>query len=136
MDLDSQFALPHGHYGLVLFLGILYHLQNPFFILKQLSAHADYLLLSTRVAARTPGPGVDLRDAPVAYLVAPMELNNDPTNYWIFSMPGLRRLIERTGWELLDEITLGVTDGSSDPARNDRDERAFVLLRSTTPRAG
>jgi tRNA (mo5U34)-methyltransferase len=136
VDLDSQFAMPHAHYGLVLFLGILYHLQNPFFILRQLSAHADYLLLSTRVAATTPGGGVDLRNAPVAYLVAPIELNNDPTNYWIFSMSGLRRIIERTGWEILDEITLGVTDCTSDPARKDRDERAFMLLRSTTPGGG
>jgi len=131
VNLDAQFAVPRDHYGLVLLLGILYHLQNPFFVLDRLSRHADHLLLSTRVAATTSDGKVDLTAAPLAYLVSPDEMNNDPTNYWVFSMPGLRRLIERTGWEILDEMTLGCTDGSSDPAHQDRDERAFMLLRST-----
>jgi tRNA (mo5U34)-methyltransferase len=132
VDLDAQFVLPRGHYGLVLFLGILYHLQNPFFVLRQLSSHANHLLLSTRVAATTPNGKLDLTTAPLAYLVAPDEMNNDPTNFWVFSVPGLRRLIDRTGWEVLDEMTVGCTDGTSDASRPDRDERAFMLLRSTT----
>lgn len=130
INLDAQFSIPRAHYGLVLFLGILYHLQNPFFVLRRLSEHADHLLLSTRVAATTPDGKIDLTDSPIAYLVAPDEMNNDATNYWVFSMAGLRRILQRTGWEILDEITIGCTDGSSDPAHQDRDERAFMLLRS------
>jgi tRNA (mo5U34)-methyltransferase len=136
VDLDAQFVLPRAHYGLVLFLGILYHLQNPFFVLSQLSRRADYLLLSTRVAARSPDGQLDLNVAPLAYLVGPDEMNNDPTNYWVFSMRGLTRLTERTGWKILDQMTVGCTDGSSDPTRADRDERAFMLLHSTNVVAG
>jgi len=34
VDLDSQFTLPHANYSLILFLGILYHLENPYYALK------------------------------------------------------------------------------------------------------
>jgi tRNA (mo5U34)-methyltransferase len=130
IDLDAQFALPRQRYGLVLFLGILYHLQNPFYALQALSTRARHCLLSTRVAQVTVDRRVRLADAPVAYLVEPTETNNDPTNYWIFSSAGLRRLLDRTGWTILDYITVGATT-DSDPASPDRDERAFCLLRST-----
>lgn len=129
IDLDAQFRLPRERYGLVLLLGLLYHLQNPFYVLKQLAESTEHLLLSTRIARVTADGSVRLDDAPVAYLVDPWETNNDPTNYWIFSLPGLRRLIERTGWTVLDEMTVGRTDGDSDPTAQDRDERAFFLLR-------
>lgn len=56
-------------------------------------------------------------------------MNQDDTNYWIFSEPALRRLILRTGWEIHDFTTLGAT-ADSDPVNRDRDERAFCLIRS------
>ena len=128
VDLDRQFALPRDRYGLVLFLGILYHLQNPFLALRTLAECADHLLLSTRVARTTVDGDVPLDRAPIAYLVAPMETNNDSTNYWIFSPAGLNRLFERTGWVVLDQRNFGRIDGDSNPASNDRDERIFCLL--------
>jgi hypothetical protein len=130
VDLDGQFSVPRERYGLVLFLGTLYHLQNPFFALRKLSAHADYLLMSTRIAAVTTDRQTVLRDLPIAYLVDPDELNNDPTNYWVFSIAGLRRLVTRAGWVVEDEISLGTTDGTSDPSSMAHDERAFMLLRN------
>lgn len=130
IDLDVQFRLPRDSYGLVLLLGILYHLQNPFYVLKQLAGRAEHLLLSTRIARVTADGAVRLDDAPVAYLLDTLETNNDATNYWIFSLPGLRRLFKRTGWAVLEEMTVGRTDGDSDPSRADRDERAFFLLRA------
>jgi len=130
VDLDRQFELPRDDYSLVLFLGLLYHLQNPYYAMRQLASHTRFLLLSTRVAAQTVD-GLAFGDAPIAYLVDPRETNNDPTNYWIFSRAGLFRLASRAGWEVLDEMTVGHTDGTSDPSSQDRDERAFLLLRST-----
>ncbi len=65
----------------------------------------------------------------MAYLLNPLEANGDATNYWIFSEAGLRRILDRTGWDLCDYTTTGCRDGS-DPARNDRDQRAFCMLRS------
>jgi len=128
VDLDSQFYLPDETFGLVLCLGVLYHLKNPFYVLESLAMRARYCLLSTRVAQVTPN-GTRMNDEPLAYLLGPTEANNDPTNFWIFSSAGLRRLCERTGWKIKDFITIGCTRGS-DPAHGDRDERAYCLLES------
>ena len=128
VDLDSQFRLPQDVFGLAIFLGVLYHLKNPFYVLEALSKHARYCLLSTRIARRTP-KGAAMKDESLAYFLAPGETNNDDTNYWIFSETALRRLLDRTGWNICDFQTTGSTR-SSEPARLDRDERAFCLLES------
>jgi len=129
VDLDSQFQLPEERYGLVLFLGILYHLKNPFYVLEALSHRADWCLISTRIARHTPDGALNLAQYPLGYLLDPTELNNDDTNYWIFSEMGLRRILDRTGWEMRDFITLGDTL-HSDPVRPENDERAFCLVQS------
>jgi hypothetical protein len=141
LDLDSQFRLPEGRFGLTFLLGLLYHLKNPFYVLESLAGRSEHMLLSTRVAQYNVVEGgedaqngvnlarVDISSIPAAYLVDPHEANDDPTNYWMFTQAGLRRILSRTGWELLDFITVGVTDGS-DPATMDHDERAVCFLRS------
>jgi SAM-dependent methyltransferase len=116
VDLDSEFHLPDERYGLVLFLGILYHLKNPFYVLERLSRHGRWCLLSTRISAALP-PGA-------AYLAAPREFNDDITNFWFFSEGGLRRLCERAGWEVKELLTVPGEAG---------DVRAFLLARSTWP---
>ncbi|SFE45617.1 Methyltransferase domain-containing protein [Actinopolyspora alba] len=129
VDLDSQFRLPAEHYRAVLFLGLLYHLKNPFYVLETLARHSELCFVSTRIAQLSPDHGTRFAEQPVAYLLHPTEANNDATNFWIFSEAGLRRLFDRTGWEVLDFTTVGRTT-DSDPAAQDRDERAFALLRS------
>ncbi|MGO8971232.1 MAG: methyltransferase domain-containing protein [Myxococcaceae bacterium] len=129
VDLDSQFQLPRKSYGLILFLGILYHLQNPFYALKELAKSTRYALISTRIARGTADRQVLFEQVPIAYLLGPTECNNDSTNYWIFSYAGLNRILERTNWEVLDAGRFGST-GYSDPASGDGDERAFLLVRS------
>jgi tRNA (mo5U34)-methyltransferase len=129
MDLDTQFALRRPVYGLVFLFGVLYHLKNPFYVLEALARQASYCLMSTRIARMAPNGGVRMEPLPVAYLVAERETNDDPTNYWIFTEAGLRRLIERAGWEICDFMTIG-EKSLSDPVHKDRDERAFCLLRS------
>jgi tRNA (mo5U34)-methyltransferase len=130
VDLDSQFMLPHDHYRLVFLLGVLYHLKNPLYILEMLARQCDYCVLSTRIANTIPGCGqnLNLRDAPVAYLLDEDELNADDTNYWIFSESGLRRLLKRTRWEICDWYVAG--SGESDPNSLDRDQRVWCLIRS------
>ena len=100
-DFDGDFQTPRESYRLALFLGVLYHLKNPYSALEKLAAKARYVILSTRVARRTPDGQVRFADQPMAYLLGEGETNNDVTNYWIFSDAGLRRLLERTGWEIL-----------------------------------
>lgn len=129
LDLDTQFRLPRDRYGLVFLLGILYHLQNPFYALRELARHADHCILSTRVA-RFAGPErTPIGDLSVGYLVGPDELNHDATNYWIFSPRGFEQLAERAGWEIVRSFTAGDTEGST-PDSSEHDERLFALLRS------
>ena len=130
VDLDAQFTLPHDDYGLVIFLGILYHLKNPFYALEYLSKVTRYCLVSTRVMRFTPGKKHDIDDMSLAYLVGEHELNDDPTNFWVFSNTGLKRLFDRTGWKIRGYKSLGDTE-SSTPDDMKHDERAFALLEST-----
>jgi tRNA (mo5U34)-methyltransferase len=130
VDLDSQFTLPQARYETVLFLGIAYHLKNPYYAFEHLARSARRCLVSTRVIRFDPSKETHLRHLPVAYLVDPLETNNDPTNYWMFSETGLRRLLSRAGWDVLDFITVGNTE-DSEPATAEGDERAFCLLQST-----
>ena len=129
IDVDRTFALPHDTYDLVLFLGVLYHLRNPFFVLEELARRAAHCLLSTRVARQFPSGAPMPPDAPAAYLVREDELNRDNTNYFIFSETGLRVMLHRAHWDVRDYISVGDTV-HSDPVRPDRDERAFCLVRS------
>jgi hypothetical protein len=129
VDLNHQFQLPRT-YGLALFLGILYHLKNPYGALETLARSARHAIISTRVAQVTPDKSLRFADAPLAYLLADRECANDPTNYWIFSAASLRRLLERTGWEVLDWTQVGC-ETDSDPATWEGDERVFTLVRST-----
>ena len=130
MDLDEKFEFPAERYGLAFFLGILYHLKNPFYVLEKLAACARFCLLSTRVARLTPDKRTEISGYPLAYLLDAGESNNDPTNYWIFSEPCLQRLVRRAGWDIRDYGSVGNT-ASSDPSNPDADERAFCLLEST-----
>ena len=127
-DVDSRFELDGGPYGLVLLMGILYHLKNPFQVLEALAKNARYCVLSTRVAARSMS-GTLIRDEPVAYLLDDREANNDETNYWIFSHAGLLRLVRRAGWRIVSSRTAGCARDSN-PASPDKDERMFLFLRS------
>jgi tRNA (mo5U34)-methyltransferase len=129
IDLDRPFTLPHDTYGLVFFLGILYHLRNPFYVLEELARRSGHCLLSTRVARRFPNGAAMPAGVALAYLVGEDELNQDNSNYFIFSEAGLRVMLQRAHWEVREYISLGDTR-HSDPVRPDRDERAFCLLRS------
>jgi tRNA (mo5U34)-methyltransferase len=132
-DFDSGVTLPAKRYGLAFCLGLLYHVKNPFSLLENLAHHAQYCVLSTRIAQLSPDHKTVLRGLPVAFLVDADELNSDATNHWIFSEAGLFRILKRTGWEICDYRSFGRTTGS-DPVHEDADERAFCLIRSTRTR--
>jgi tRNA (mo5U34)-methyltransferase len=128
IDVDSEFPLD-SKFGLTLCLGLLYHLKNPFFVLDRLARISRYCVLSTRIARRLPDGAPIPAGHALAYLLGDDELNRDDTNFWIFSEPALRRLFERTRWEVLEFFTTG-DKASSDPVSLDHDERAFCLLKS------
>jgi tRNA (mo5U34)-methyltransferase len=128
LNLDSRFDFP-GHYGFAMLLGALYHLQNPYYVLERLAFHADWCLLSTRVAQRTTTTGIRIQEEPLAYLASGMEINNDSTNYWIFSLTGLLRIVQRTRWAVRGVHHAGCLN-DSDPSSPNADERVFLLLQS------
>jgi SAM-dependent methyltransferase len=129
IDADRPFTLPHDSYDLVVMLGVLYHLRNPFYVLEELARHTTQCLLSTRVARCYPDGTPMPAGVSLAYLLAENELNQDNSNYFIFNEAGLRVMLERAHWDVADYASLGETR-LSDPVRLDRDERAFCLLRS------
>lgn len=128
-NLDSYFEWPRRNYGLVFFLGILYHLKNPYYVLESLAKATRFALVSTRIAQYTPDMKTRIAEAPVGYLLHSTESNNDATNFWIFSDAGLKRILDRTGWDILDYVRIGNLT-KSDPASLNGDERAFVLVKS------
>jgi SAM-dependent methyltransferase len=129
IDMDARPNLPCANYGLTLMLGVLYHLKNPFLVLETLARHSRHIFLSTRVAALTPDRQFNYGALPMAYLVGEDELNQDPTNFWIFSEPGLKRLVERSGWTVLHYLTVGDA-AAADPASPAGDARAYILAES------
>jgi tRNA (mo5U34)-methyltransferase len=128
-DLDSQFNL-NGHYDLAIFLGIFYHLKNPYYALETIGRHTDHMIFSTRVCRHYRYGSADISDAALAYLLGPVEANNDATNYWIFTVEGLMRIFERTGWRLVAGYTVGDT-AASNPQDQNADERFMGVLTRT-----
>ena len=127
VDLDRQFRLPHDSYDAALFLGVLYHLRNPFFALEELAKRVTHCLVSTRVAQRFPDGGEMPHGVALAYLLQELELNADDSNYFIFSEPGLRVMLDRTWWQVRQWSHAGNAPGSDPIAR---DGRVFCQLES------
>lgn len=127
IDLDKQFHLPAKRYGLVLLLGVLYHLKNPFYLLETLSKQARYCLISTTITESVPGLYETVTGTPVAYLADIYEINYDSTNYWVFSDTGFRRLLKRSNWEICDYLLSSDTMQSRNRIAA---ARAFCMVRS------
>src|SRR5215468_8841084 len=102
IDVDRPFTLPHDTYDLVVMLGVLYHLRNPCYVLEELARRTSHCLLSTRVARCYPDGSPMPAGVSLAYLLAENELNQDNSNYFIFNEAGLRTMLDRAHWEVVD----------------------------------
>lgn len=129
VDADQPLDLPVARFGLTMMLGVLYHLKNPYSALELLAKSSRYCFLSTRIAAFTPDKKTRLAEIPTAYLLEEGEIHGDPSNYWIFTETGLRRILKRTGWTVCHYSTIGNAE-RSDPVTDKGDARAFFVLRS------
>ena len=101
IDLDGRFDLEGERFGLVLALGFLYHLKNPYLFVERLASHARYCILSTAILS------ANKKRDPIAYLSGDREFHNDSTNYWFFSDTGLLRLFDRCGWDVTHRYITG-----------------------------
>lgn len=129
LDLDGGCGLPPGEFGLALCLGLLYHLKNPILVMEQLAKQCQYCILSTRILTKVPGSVPWKRNQPLAYLLAADELNNDNSNYWLFTESALSRLLERTGWKTI-ATRIVVQETSFNDQFSTSDARIFMLLGS------
>ena len=130
INLDDMKCLPEKKYGLIIFLGILYHLKNPFGVLENLSRSSKEIVISTRIAKYTKeDSGNCISDKSLVYLLDAEECNNDSTNYWIFTEASLKKILRRTGWELISYQSFGDTKNSN-PSDSHHDERIFLHAKS------
>lgn len=128
-DIDALPHFPSPSYGLTIMLGVMYHLKNPFLVLESLARVSRTIYLSTRIAQLAPDRKTSYGGSPVAYLVDEFELNNDETNFWIFTEEGLKRILKRTGWEITHYVAAGDV-ASSDPVTAKGDVRAYLVAKS------
>ena len=101
VDLERDLLAADEDFGLAVAMGLLYHLRNPITFLQRLARCSSYCFLSTRVLVGDSTAN--------AYLVDSTELGEDETNYWLFTVPGMERLLKRTGWDLeaSSQVTVG-----------------------------
>jgi tRNA (mo5U34)-methyltransferase len=110
-DLD-QF----GKWDVVLFLGVLYHLRNPFDALTRLrSITGELAIIETHAHTFSD-------DAPLWRFYPGAELNNDPSNWWVPNMAGLQATLAAAEFGTVD-----VKRAAPDPAA--REYRAIVHAR-------
>jgi tRNA (mo5U34)-methyltransferase len=118
-------------FDLVICFGLLYHLTNPFAFLASVSKICRYCILGTWLMSYLPDNVTRVRDMPLAYFLGPGELNNDASNYWVFTDSSFRRLAERTGFSIVSSVNaFGREDQISNPVDINYLERGFLLLRS------
>lgn len=119
-------------FDLAICFGLLYHLKNPFAFLESLSRISKRVILGTHLITHEPGIGSRIDRFSMAYLVDALELNSDPTNYWMLTEKAFRRLAERSGFTIEAACTRSGTDlAIATPDRTDLGVRGFLALRST-----
>jgi tRNA (mo5U34)-methyltransferase len=101
LDIDLMDLSPEriGQFDVVLFLGVLYHLQHPLLALERIaSVTRDLLILETVVDM----VGVD---RPAMAFYPDRELGNDPTNWWGPNVPAVHAMLSSTGFQRVRTVT-------------------------------
>jgi tRNA (mo5U34)-methyltransferase len=101
VDIDVMDLAPErvGSFDVVLFLGVLYHLQNPLLALERVSSvTGDLLILETVVDMI----GVT---RPAAAFYPGQELNDDPTNWWGPNHAAVQGMLHSVGFKRVELIT-------------------------------
>jgi tRNA (mo5U34)-methyltransferase len=108
-----------GHFDIVLFLGVIYHLPDPLEALHRVrSVSRGHLCLESHVIDRalTLGDGTTrslhaisplLDEVPLMQFYPGRTLNNDPTNYWGPNLACLRALLREALFEPVSSHLLG-----------------------------
>lgn len=96
-----------GTFDLILFVNVLYHLENPMLALRRLAALAEpgaemilktYYRTDVRFWARGRCLGFDVDRKPKWWFFPGTELGGDPTNWWAPNRTGLLAILDASGW--------------------------------------
>ncbi|MET3763022.1 methyltransferase domain-containing protein [Sphingomonas sp. UYEF23] len=94
LDIDVLDLSPEalGTFDVVLFLGVLYHVKDPYSCLEAAARMcSDHLIIETVTA-------LPLEPLPAMRLYKPGELGGDPTNFWAPNLPALEVMLENFGF--------------------------------------
>lgn len=87
-----------GQFDIVLFLGVLYHVKDPYSCLEAAARMcSDHLVVETVTAL----PNETL---PAMRLYKPGELGGDPTNFWAPNIPALELMLNNFGFSKIEAI--------------------------------
>jgi|694.fasta_scaffold47936_3 tRNA (mo5U34)-methyltransferase len=94
--LDFMAARPAeiGTFDVVLFLGVLYHTENPLAAMRKLASLTRGVAVIETEAMEVPGAA----DVPLCEFFPGSELNGDPSNWWSPNLRGLRGLVAAAGF--------------------------------------
>lgn len=110
-----------GTFDVVLFFGVIYHLEEPLRALRRLRQITRGVAVIETEAVLLPGP----RGSPLWQFVRDAELNNDPSIFWIPTAEGLRAMCLAAGFASA-EIVSGPPRRSSRRRRLSKNYRAVV----------
>jgi tRNA (mo5U34)-methyltransferase len=101
------YALPDrglGQFDVVLFLGVFYHLKDPYVGLEKAAAMArDHLVMETVTA-------LPREKLPAMRLFASGELGGDPTNFWAPNLPALDMMLRSFGFSRIEFMPSPVSE--------------------------
>ena len=106
-DLDAL-----GGFEVVLFLGVIYHLEDPLRAMRRLASVTTEVAVIESEAAEFAGV-----DAALCQFFAGSELNDDPTNWWVPNLRALSDLCLAAGFARVDVIRGPPAPGAREPTR-------------------
>lgn len=95
-----------GTFDVVLYLGIVYHMEEPLTALRRVRTVTKQLAIIESEVISVPG----FDEVPLASFAPASEFNQDPTNYWIPNIVGLLGLVKAAGFSQAE-----VVDGPTNP---------------------
>ena len=87
-----------GHFEVVLFLGVLYHMRHPLLALDKVSSVcSEHLIIETHM-------GCNHLSYPAAEFYPKDELGDDPSNWWGFNRPAIVGMLEDVGFSKVEFV--------------------------------
>lgn len=104
VDVPALPTLGLGQFDLVLFLGVFYHLKDPYTGLEAAAAMCrDHLVIETVTA-------LPREKQPAMRLLASGEINGDPTNFWAPNLPALDLMLRTFGFSRIEFMPSPVSE--------------------------